>query len=452
MREPTQPETKLKRELGLRDVTLFATTCVTAARWIPAAAHAGPGSVSLWILTAVLFMAPLAVSVGALAAKYPGSGGLYTWTRSDFGPWHGFLCFFVYWVGIAVWFPSAAIFYMSAGLSALPSPLAALTGSRAAMLAVAIAAIWIALGTNVIGLKIGKWTENIGGAATWMLTVLLITIAALVWRARGSATPIHIVPKWNWATVNFWSTLAYGMSGMEMVAAMGAEIHDPLRTLPRAGWIASAFAAVFYISLTIALLVLLAPDRISEVTGFTQSGEAAAGILHAGWIVPALALLVLATGVGQIGGLGTGVSRLPFAAGVDRMLPPAFAKVHSRWGTPHVAILWLGIVATFLIAVYQLGDTMRAAYDELVSLMVITGFLPYLYIFGSAWKAGKRLSALSGWSVTLVTLMCAVVPTPDVTDVLLFEFKLLGGTAAVILAAWLLYRRASLYGSSGRAQ
>ena len=36
----------------------------------------------------------------------------------------------------------------------------------------------------------------------------------------------------------------------------------------------------------------------------------------------------------------------------------------------------------------QLGDTMRAAYQALVSLTLIGGFLPYLYIFGSAWKAG----------------------------------------------------------------
>ena len=435
------PEPELKRELGLRDVTLFATTCVTATRWIPAAAHSGPGSVTIWLLTAILFMAPLAVSVGALAAKYPGSGGLYTWTRNDFGPWHGFLCFFVYWVGIAVWFPSAAIFYMSAGLSALPAPLANLTADRAAMLLVAVAAIWIALGSNLVGLKVGKWTENIGGSATWVVTILLVVTAALVWRTRGSATPIDIVPKWSWSTVNLWSNLAYGMSGLEMVAMMGAEIHNPLRTLPRGGWIASGFAVVFYTSTTTAMLVLLQPQKISEMTGFAQAGHAAAALLHAAWLAPVLALLVLATGMGQIGGLGTSVSRLPFAAGADRMLPAAFAKIHPRWGTPHVSILGLGVVATFLLAVYQLGDTMRAAYDELVSLMVITGFLPYLYIFGSAWKAGTRISAVSGWLVTLLTLVCAVVPTAEAANLWLYEGKLLGGTAAVIAVARWLYRR-----------
>ena len=61
----------LKPELGLRDLTLFAISCITSARWIPIAAHAGPGSVTLWLLAAVFFMVPLTVAVAALVAKYP---------------------------------------------------------------------------------------------------------------------------------------------------------------------------------------------------------------------------------------------------------------------------------------------------------------------------------------------------------------------------------------------
>ncbi len=104
---------KLRRELGLRDVTLFAIACIVGVRWIPAAAHAGPHSIALWLLAAVFFVVPLAIAVGTLTAKYPGSGSLYSWTRGDFGPWHGFLCFWIYWMSIAFWFPSAAMFYMS---------------------------------------------------------------------------------------------------------------------------------------------------------------------------------------------------------------------------------------------------------------------------------------------------------------------------------------------------
>ena len=41
---------ELKRELGLRDLTMFAIACIVGTRWIPAAAHAGPGSITLWLL------------------------------------------------------------------------------------------------------------------------------------------------------------------------------------------------------------------------------------------------------------------------------------------------------------------------------------------------------------------------------------------------------------------
>src|SRR3954469_16493918 len=138
----------LRRELGLRDITFFAITCIVGTRWIPAAAHAGPGSVTLWLLAAVLFMVPLALAVAALSVKYPGSGGLYLWTRNDFGRWHGFLCFIVYWISIAFWFPSAAMFYMSAGAYALGPSYAHLANSRPFLLTVSLIAIWIALGTN----------------------------------------------------------------------------------------------------------------------------------------------------------------------------------------------------------------------------------------------------------------------------------------------------------------
>jgi amino acid transporter len=434
-------EPTLKRELGLRDLTLFCIACIVGARWIPAAAHAGPGSVTLWLLAAVFFVVPLSVAVAALSVKYPGAGGLYLWTRGDFGPWHAFLCFWVYWMGIAAWFPTAALFYMKAGFSMLGSSFARLSDNRLYLLAVALAAIWIALTSNLVGLKVGKWTQNLGGASSWILAGLLVAIAAIVWARRGVATPIHILPKWEWGTVSLWASIAYGMSGMEAAGAMAGEIRDPLRTLPRAAWIASAFATVFYAAGTVALLVILPQEKIGELNGFADAGESAGALLGARWLLPLIALLVLTSGVGQIGGLGTSVSRLPFAAGVDKLLPKAFGKVHPRWGTPHVSILALGAVATFLLVVYQLGDSMRAAYDELVSLMVITGFLPYIYIFGSAWKAGKRLSAVSGWAITALAIVCSVVPTAEISNVWLFEGKLAAGTAAVIASAWLVYRR-----------
>ncbi|MGO4884888.1 MAG: APC family permease [Bryobacteraceae bacterium] len=440
MDEPVDAH-KLRRDLGPRDITLFAITCMINVRWIPVAAHAGPGSLALWLLAALLFAAPLAVAVGTLSVKYPGAaGGLYVWTRGDFGRWHGFLCFWVYWMGIAILLPSAALFYMSAGLHVLGPRLAT---SRSCLVAVSLVAIWIALGTNLLGVKIGKWTENIGGAATWVLSGLLLVVAALVWIRRGSATPMHLAPRWSWDTVSLWAGVAYAMSGLEFIGMMAGEIRDPGRTIPRAGWIATAFVTVFYAASTLALLALLRPQSVSEMNGLAEGGDAAAGAFGIGWLSPLIALLVLASGLGQIGGFGSAVSRLPFAAGVDGLLPPAFARVHPRWHTPHISIIVFGLVGSFLLVAMQLGDTLRAAYQSLLSLMVIVGFLPYLYIFGSAWKAGKRVSAVSGTAITALAIGCSLVPTADIANVWLFEGKLAVATGAVIASAWLVYRRAA---------
>jgi APA family basic amino acid/polyamine antiporter len=429
---------ELKRELGLRDVTLFSIACIVGSRWIAAAAHAGPGSVALWLATALLFVVPLTIAVASLSVKYPQAGGLYVWTRGDFGPFHGFLCAWVYWMGLAVWFPSAAMFYMQAGLHTLGLP-----ESRPWVLAAALGAIAIALGTNLVGMRIGKWTENLGGVSTWALTVIFCILACLIWTRRGAATHMSYVPSWNWGTVNFWSTIAYGMSGIELAGLMAAEVRDPGRTFPRAGWLAALCATGFYATATVALLVILPPERISEMNGLSETGDAAARVFGLVWLAPAIALLVTASGMGQIGGIGAAISRLPFAAGADGLLPAPFARIHPRWHTPHVSILTLAAVSSFLLLAMQLGDSMRAAYQELVSLMIIAGFLPYLYIFGSSWRLGNRLSAMSGWAVVVLTIVCAVIPPAEIDNVWLFEAKLALGTVAVIGSAWLLYRRRS---------
>lgn len=420
----------------MRDVTLLAIACIVGPRWIASAAHAGPQAIVVWLAAALFFLIPLAIAVAALTVRHPRDGGLYVWTRTDFGPWHAFLAFWVYWMGIAFWFPSAALFYVSISLTAIGVP-----ASPMFLIGASLAALWFALGTNLVGVRIGKWTENLGAAAAWILGSLLIVVALLVARQRGSATRLELTPKLDWATVAFWSTIAYALSGLEMVGLMGGEIRDPARSLPRAAWVSSVFATVFYAGSTLALLMLVPVGRISEIDGLAQAGNAAAAALGGRWITPLIALLVLISAIGQFGGLGATVSRLPFAAGTDHLLPRSFARLHPRWGTPWVSMLTLGGVASALLIVTQAGDTFRAGYQTMVSLMVIAGFLPYVYIFASAWKLGARLSAISGLAVTVVAILASVVPTAEIHRVWLFEAKLFGGTAAVIGSAALVYQK-----------
>jgi len=412
----------LRRTLGTRDITLFAIACIIGTRWIPAAAHAGPGAILLWLLGALGLSIPLSIAVAALTVRHPQAGGMYVWAKQDFGPTHGFLCFWLYWLGIVVWFPGAAMFYVGAA-----------TGSenRTLLVAVSLAAIWIALGANMRGVKTGQRTADLGAAASWSLALILV-IAAI--RTHHSATTFHLIPAFNWDTVSFWSAIAFAMSGMELVGLMGAEIRDPARSIPRAAWMASIVTTLFYAGSTAAMLVLLRPDQINELNGLNRAGEAVGmpGIV---------AVLVLLSAVGQFGGLGAAVSRMPFAAGVDGLLPTAFGRLHPRWQTPHISMLVLGLLASALLVLLQVGDTARAAYDTIVSLMVVVGFIPFLYIFGSAWKAAHRISASVGIAVTVLAILSGLVPPSGVNRVWLFEAKIAAGTAAAIASGLLLRAR-----------
>jgi len=435
--------THLKRELGLRDLTLFAVACIVGPRWIAVAASAGPASVILWIGAAVLFAAPLGVAVAALIHKYPDAGGLYAWTRHDFGPWHGFLCFWLYWFSIALTLPNSAMFAMSMSAYALGPKYAYLGDNQTFVVVATFVSIWIALGTNVIGMKVGKWTENLGGITAWMLGFLLVAVGAVIWTRQGSVTPMRFALAWNWETLGFFGAMAFALSGMEAIGLMAAEIRQPRRAVVPATWVATIFNTVFYAASTLALLVLIAPASINELHGLADGSNVAAGLLGWRWLTPLIAVIVLVNSIGGWGGLGAAVSRMPYAAGVDHLLPRAFARLHPKWATPYVSILVFGGVASALLFAVQWGDSLRAAYQALLSLMVLSGFIPYLYLFASAWKAGCRVAAVSGIAMTLLTIVSSAVPTGEVRNLWLFEGKLLAGTALMIGTAWLVYRRRS---------
>jgi amino acid transporter len=436
------PPTRLRRELGLRDLTLFAIAFIVGPRWIAIAAHAGPGSVLLWVAAAVFLGIPLGIAVSALVVKYPGAGGVYLWAREDFGPWHGFLAFWTYWLAIALTLPTSAMFSMSMSAYTLGPAYAHLADSATYVVLASLGTIWIALAANIAGMNIGKWVENAGGITTWILGALVVIVAAMVWMRQGSATTFTLTPAWIWETLSFFGGIAYGLSGMEVLGMMGAEIRSPERTVAPAAWLGTGFSAVFYIATTLGLLVLLRPEAIEPLHGLADGVQVAAGMFSLPWLTPLIAVTVLVNQIGGCGAMGSSVSRMPYAAGVDALLPAAFGRIHPRWRTPHFSILVFGAVTTLLLVVIQLGDTLRAGYQSLVSLMVITGFFPYVYMFASAWKCGKRISAVSGFAVTALAMASSVVPSADITNVWLFEAKLAAGTLLTVASAWLLYRRA----------
>src|SRR5579864_7354762 len=102
----TGSQPALRRELRLWHLVFFNISAVAGVRWLAAAAHSGPGSLTLWLLAALAFFLPSALVVSSLSARFPDEGGLYVWTKHAFGEWHGFLCAWLYFVSNVLFFPT----------------------------------------------------------------------------------------------------------------------------------------------------------------------------------------------------------------------------------------------------------------------------------------------------------------------------------------------------------
>ena len=104
--QPHRARPRLPRTLGLRDLVLFNIVAVLSLRWLATAAAAGPSSLTLWVLAALLFFVPQGLAVSDLSARYPEEGGIYFWTKRTFGEGHGFLCGWCYWVNNILYYPN----------------------------------------------------------------------------------------------------------------------------------------------------------------------------------------------------------------------------------------------------------------------------------------------------------------------------------------------------------
>lgn len=431
----------LRRELRLRDLVFFDICAIVSLRWVAAAAHAGPGSFVLWIFAALFFFLPSAIVVASLSRRFPEEGGMYIWTKHAFGDQHAFLCGWFYFISTVLYFPSLLLAGISMTAYAFGSSGERFAENRAFALPITLAVLWAAFAANFFGMKVAKWISALGGSSTFIIGAVLAVIAIAAGAHSGIATRFTLLPKANLNTLNFWSQIAFAFVGLELAPIVSGEIRNPRRDLPRAALISGVISAIFYISATAALLVLLKPEEISPMTGLAQAGAAGALKLGAPVIAILLAILIGIALAGQLDTWIAGNTRLPYAIGLDRYLPAAFARTHPRWGTPYVSLLVQAVAATLFLLVAQLGETVRAAYQIMVDMMLIVTFIPFVYIFGAGFRFASRIAAVSGLAVTLVAMVLSAVPPPEAASVAVFETKVVGGSVFFALLGWLLFKR-----------
>jgi glutamate:GABA antiporter len=457
--------------MGFRDLLLFYLITGFSVRWIGNAASAGPSAVVIWVLGCLAFYVPLMLTVLELSSRYPDEGGCYVWSKRAFGDFAGFITGWTYWVCNLPYFPGLLYFTAASALFLGPAEWQELAGSRAYFIVFSLLGLAVAAGLNIRGLEVGKWLHNAGAVGMWGPALILVALAILGLSRYGPAsafTAESMVPSTRLKDIIFWSTIAFSMSGLESASMMGEEIENARRNIPRALLLAGVLITGLYILSTVAMLVALPPGEIQNLQGFMQSIATMSERVELGWLALVAAALLVAGGLGQAGAWFAASGRLPFVAGLDRFLPPVFGRVHPRYHSPYVSLAVQAAVAAVFIFLGQAGTTVKGAYDVLVSMSIISYFIPYLFIFGAMIRLqrepagpgvirvpGGRPVAVGlaglGFCTTAVAIGLAAIPAEDEPDKVLAATKVVGSTVVLVVlgaAVYLAGRRRAAGGAA----
>src|SRR5580658_2769702 len=442
-----------RQVMGFRDLVLFYVITGISLRWIASAAAAGPSSIVIWIGAWLCFYTPLALSVLELSSRYPNEGGLYVWSKRAFGDFSGFMSAWTYWTSNLPYFPAVLYFAASNILFMRQTAWAHLSNNATFYIVFSLLTLSAATLMNVVGLDVGKWLHNVGALAMWIPVGIIIVMGLIAWHRYGSATSFTLhsmTPSPHLNDLIFWSVLTFALGGSETASFMGEEIKNPRRSIPIALVFGGVTVAFCYIVGTAAILLALPSSEVSSLQGLVQAISKTASRVGFPGVLPVAAFLIALSNIGAAGAYLAAVARLPFVAGIDHFLPPAFAALHPRWKTPWVALLTQFILGAVFIFLGQAGTTVKGAYDVLVSMGVIVYFIPYLYLFAAMIKLQRepagpdvirvpggsrvaKLVAVLGFATTTLTIVLSLIPQPDEPNKPLALLKIVGGTGVLVL-------------------
>ena len=371
----TATTTELKRELGLFDATMInvGTMIASAIFIVPATvAAAVTGSLTMTLVWIVGGVASLlgALSIAELAAAYPEAGGQYAYLREAYGQVWGFL---YGWANFAV-INTASIAAIAVGFARYVGFFTRSPLSEAAIRIIAILSIAALTWLNCRGVRLGATTQNIlTTLKIGALGALIVTSFAL---PGGSGAHMH--PLWYSVSGAGGGGQWIGSFGVAMVAVLwaydgwiettyvGSEIIDPGRNLPRSIILSTVIVIALYVLASLAYVFVLSPagmvhsDLVASDTAKVTMGAGGAALV---------VIAILISTIGANNGIVLTAARIPYAMARGGLFFRSQAFVHPRLGTPVVALITQGVIASLLTA--------WGTYDQLTTYVVFAQFLFY---------------------------------------------------------------------------
>ncbi len=335
---------------GIIGSGIFINPSVVAARTGSAAL-----TLATWSLGAVIALLG-AFIFAELGRRRPQVGGGYAYLRDAFGPLPAFLYGWALLLAIA----TGAIAAVAVTFSSYAAPLFGLPTDTTTISALSVAAVVLLSIVNLVGVKTGAATQNV--FTVLKLVALAAVLLAAVVGPDGAAVTAEAVPPLAPPSTAMGIFLAlstalvpvlFSFGGWQQTNFVAEEMRDPERTLPRALILGVLIVVAVYLGANIAYLNALGVDGLAASKApaadmiVRVAGENGRRLMAAGIAASAFGFLNLVILVSP---------RVYQAMARDGLFFASFARLHPRFRTPVMAIVFQAVVAVVLILTGSYGQ------------------------------------------------------------------------------------------------
>ena len=144
------------KKVSLISTVLFTVCSILVLDSFVAPAIIGVSSITVWIISAIVFFIPYGLLSAELGSSFPDDGGITSWVGRAFGEFPSVLVGWMYWINVAFWMP--AVFTAFSGWLSL----ALFPDMNLVMQAViAVAMCWVIVFIGVRGIDLSVTVANI---------------------------------------------------------------------------------------------------------------------------------------------------------------------------------------------------------------------------------------------------------------------------------------------------
>lgn len=419
-----------EKKVSLWKSVLFTICSILVLDTFVAPAIIGVSSITIWIITAIVFFIPYGLISAELGAAYPDDGGIYSWVHRAFGEGPAVITGWYYWVNVAFWMPAVFIAFAS-WMSSIFFPEA----SPWVLCGIAVFMCWVIVYIGIRGVDLSVTVTNI--AAVCKVAVLLIfgTLGIVYATKNGLANDFSLqsfVPSFG-NTTQYIAAIAYNLLGFELIGSIGSKIENPGKTIPKMTIVAGVIITALYVFGNFGILAAIPAGEIDSADGFfvalqelcTVFGPASNAVFIVIIVISALTL------VSNMVSWSLGANEVLAASELDKRSKLLGAR-SEKYGTPSGLYIIMGIISTLLLILnFALSGNANDVFWTILSFSFVIFMLPYLVMFPAAVKLRKadpeteRIYKVPG-GLTGLTI-CAVICEICIALCIFFLFKDAGG-------------------------